>query len=326
MSAWALARNLSKLGNFDVTHLLVPKLNPFSMKLGVKGKTLLKHIFIYPFHSGFAAEKLLYSTFGKNPFSKIFGVNFGFSAEILKTLYNLENAEIIPPAINTRFFRPKTLPQKDKQLKLSSALKLDPTSQVVKKDNVLLYMGPLLPERFNFKTIIGSFIRLRREFNLDVGLLIVGRELGNSSRSYMENMLESINKNNLSDSVFVCLKNLTETEKICVLNASDVLLYPFHTRPSSYSVVFPPIVLLESMSAGLSVVSGGLPYLETLVKDNENGVMVNDTSETPLTEGIVKAITNKKKISKNARLTIEKDFSIQRVSRLYLDFLSRIGI
>lgn len=327
MNAWTLARKLSKSENFDVTHLLAPKSNPLLFKLSGRNRIALKHIFIYPFHSSFNIEKMFYSILGKKLISNMFNVNIAFSAEIFKTLYNLEHAEILPPAIDTKLYCPKILTEQNEQLNLTSAFKFGSMTQVLEKDHVLLYVGPFLQERFDFKTVIRSLIRLRKEYNLDVGLSLIGRELGDKSRYYFEDLRRYVNRNNLDDYVFACLKNLSETEKICLFNSSDVFLYPFHTRLCGYSVVFPPIVLLESMSAGLSVVSGGLPYLDNLIQDNENGTIIDDTiSEKLFTEAIVKAITNKKKISKNGRLTIEKSFSIKHVSKLYLNFLSRIGI
>lgn len=326
-NAWALAKKLSNSKHFDVVHLLVPKLNPLLMRLIGRNDILLKQIFIYPFHSNFATERFIYQSMQKSQISSLLNIKFGFSTEIFKQLYDLEESQVLPPAINTDFFRPNIASGESFRLNIASPLKVGSMSQVLKKETVLLYMGPLLQERFNFKTIIRCFTRLRKEFQLDVGLMIVGRELGGTSTFYLDEIRNYINRNNMSDCVFACLKSLSETEKIRLFNEVDVLIYPFHRRLSGYSVVFPPIVLLEGMSSGLSVVSGGLPHLDNLIQDNENGIIVNNTiDESLLTDGIMRAIINKKRISSNARITIEENFSIRYVSRLYLDFLTRTGI
>jgi glycosyltransferase involved in cell wall biosynthesis len=188
-------------------------------------------------------------------------------------------------------------------------------------------MGPLLHERFDFKSVIGCLMKLHKEYNLNVGLVIVGRKLGNESTSYLEEIKSYTGKNDLSQCIFACLKNLSETEKVCLFNKVHVFIYPFPRKPRRMSVVVPPIALLESMSAGLCVVAGGLPYLSDLIKNNENGTLINETTnEKVFAEGVWSAIMNKRKISQNARSTIENNFSVQYVSKLYENFLSRVGV
>jgi glycosyltransferase involved in cell wall biosynthesis len=288
---------------------------------------VLKHVFIYPFHSSFTAEKFAYSFLQNRSVSKLFNINLAFSSKILEQIYDTDGIAILPPSIDTDFYRPKPESDYSYQALMGSPLKVGNISEVLQKDFVLLYIGPLLPERFNFRSVIGCLTKLRKEYNLNVGLVIVGRELGNTSASYLEEIKNYTSKNNLSDCVFACLKNLSETEKVCLFNKMHVFIYPFHRKLRQFSIVFPPMALLESMSAGLCVVSGGLPYLSDLIKNNENGVLINETiNEIAFAGGVYNALMNKRKISQNARSTIEKNFSIQYVSKLYSDFLSETGV
>jgi glycosyltransferase involved in cell wall biosynthesis len=328
MNLWRLVGKLSETKGYDVTHILLPGFNPLWVRLATKKRNVvIKHVFIYPFHPSFKVERFAYSFLQKRSVSKIFNINLAFSTKILEQIYHTDGIAILPPSIDTSFYRPKSESGCSYQALMKSTLKIGNINEVLQKDFVLLYMGPLLHERFNFRSVIGCFTRLRKEYNLNVGLVIVGRELGNTSASYLEEIKNYASKNNLSQCVFACLKNLSEAEKVCLFNKVHVFIYPFPIKPCRMSIVFPPIALLESMSAGLCVVSGGLPYLSDLIKNNENGTLINEIINVKVfAEGVWNALMNKRKISQNARLTVEKDFSIQRVSKLYEDFLSKIGV
>ena len=323
---WKLVRKLSQAKNYDIIHILLPGFNPLWMRIATKNRSVvLKHIFIYPFHSGFTAEKLAYNFFQKSSTFKLLNIDLAFSNKILQEIYNTEALTILPPAIDTHFYRPEPKSDCSYQALTEPPSKFGDVSEVFQKDVVLLYMGPLLKERFDFKNVINGFKKLHKEYGIDVGLAIVGRELGGAS--YFDEIKDYIRKNDFDDCVFACLKNLSEVEKACLFNSVDVFIYPFPRKLRRMRVVFPPIALLETMSAGICVVSGGLPYLNFLIKNHENGILIKETiNEETFAEGVWNALLDKRKISQNARLTIERSFSIQHVSKLYADFLSKVGI
>lgn len=326
MNLWKLIRDLLHTKDYDVTHVILPGFNPLLLRFAdSRRKIILKHIFIYPFHSGFAREKLAYKFFKKSSMSRLFNIDLAFSSEILQKIYQVEGLTILPPAIDTSYYRFKPKLDCYSETFMESSLKFGSIDKVLQKDFVLLYMGPILNERFEYKNIINGFMKLRKDYDLDVGFAIVGREFGDIS--YFKEMKDYINKYDLINCVFACIKNLSESEKICLFNNVDIFVYPFFKRLHRMSVVFPPIALLESMSAGLCVVSGGLPYLSYLIKNNKNGILIKENiNDITFAEGIWNALICKRKISQNARLTIEQNFSIPCVSKLYANFLSRIGI
>jgi len=322
---WRIVRKLSQIKDYDIIHLLVPGCNPLWLRIATRKRNIiLKHIFIYPSHSGFTTEKLGYNFFQKNALLKLLNIDLAFSSEILQKIYYAKGLAMLPPAIDTDFYRPKPKSDHNYQALTKCPLKFGNISEVLQKDFVLFYMGPILHERFDFKSVIDGLTMLRKKYCLNAGLAIAGREVG--SVRYFEEMRNYINKNDMGDCVFTCLKNLSEVEKICLFNDADVFIYPFPTK-LGMSVAFPPIALLESMSAGLCVVSGGLPYLNFLIKNGDNGILIKKTiDEKTFAEGVWNALSDKRKISQNARLTIEQNFSIQSVSKLYADFLSNVMI
>lgn len=255
-----MVRKLSQEKDYDLIHLILPGLNPFFTRMATKKRnTIIKHIFIYPFHSDFSTERLAYNFFQKSSALKLLNVNLAFSSRILQKIYNAEAATILPPAIDTNFYRPKPKPNYSHKVLMESTSKIGSASNVLQKDVVLLHIGPLLHERFDLKTVIGGFMRLRKEYGVDAGLTIVGRKRG--SAPYFWEIKNHVYKNNLGDCVFTCVKDLSDSEKIGLFNDSHVFIYPFPRKLRHMSVVFPPIALLESMSTGSCMVSGGLPYL-----------------------------------------------------------------
>jgi len=84
-----------------------------------------------------------------------------------------------------------------------------------------------------------------------------------------------------------------------------------------------PISVIEAMALGLPIVStnvGGIPFL---IKDNENGYLVNDNDSKAMTEAIKEIFNNEnntRKLISNARLLIE-DFDWDTVKMQWFEIL-----
>lgn len=321
-----LFRKISKDENYDLVHLIFSGLNPLWVSIVNKNKSVIaKHLIVFPFHSNFAVDKHVYNFFDKTGVFRERGINLVFSSEVLQRMYDSHGATILPPAVDTGFYKSQFESPDIGQILMSAPTKIGDPYRVLQRDVIALYMGPLLPERFDYRNIIGGFAKLRKEYGVDAGFLIVGR--GFEQSSFLDEIKRYVEANALSDHVFLALKPLKELEKKWLLNRSHIFVYPTSERLPNMTVVFPPIAILEAMSAGLCVVSGGLPFLDTIIKNNENGVLISSkTSQRTVAEGMWLAIINKKKFSQNATLMIEQNFSIRRVSELYRSFLSQAGL
>jgi len=328
ITVWRLLKKLSQKKDYELIHVVYLGFNPLLARFGVDGRhksVIVKHLFVFPFHSSFIAEKFVYNFFGKTDVYKKLNVKLVFSSEVLQKLYNTEDVAILPPAIDTNFYSVQHSPFETCEALTNTPIKFGNVNNVLQRDVVALYMGPLTNERFDYKSIIGGFAKLCEDYGVNAGLVIVGR--GFEDLSFLEKIKNLAHRRDLTDRIFICLKDLSEAEKVCLFNHVDVFVYPFSGRLGHMSVVFPPIALLESMSAGLCVVSGGIPFLNSIIKNGENGVLFEeDANDRVLAKGMWLALTNKRKISQKARLTIKKKFSIEHVSAMYVDFLSKIGI
>jgi len=323
-----LLKKLSTDSSYQLLHIIYNDLDPISIKLGTtlaKKGSIIKHIFILPIHKMFTAQKFTYNFLEKSSFLKMINVKFSVSSEVLRKLYGLMDGIVIPPAINTEFYKsinPKCLNSDTTVDVLSKAkIRFGDLKSVLSRDIIVLYMGPLIPERFRSKNILKSISKLKKEFSIDIGLIAVGRGFGEFD--HIRELRHFVKKYCLDDRVFFCLKDLAEKEKVHLLNEASIFIDLFQPKLPTYAgVVFPPIVLLESMSVSKAVVAGGLPYLDALIRNNENGVLIKNMDEKVIADGIWNAIVNMEKLSANARTTIVSKYSIKEVSKIYLKLLS----
>jgi glycosyltransferase involved in cell wall biosynthesis len=76
-----------------------------------------------------------------------------------------------------------------------------------------------------------------------------------------------------------------------------------------------PKTLLEAMSCGVACLGTDVTGINEIIENNKNGLLVK-TKEDDIFEGIEKIMKNQslaKKIGENARLKIEKDFSLNKI-------------
>ena len=323
-----LLKKLSRDSSYQLLHIIYDALDPISIRLRThltKESSVIKHVLIYPVHTMFNAQKAILRFLEKSNLLNMINVKFSVSSDILRKLYGLREAIVIPPAIDTELYKPintKCL-NSDTTVKILSKAKIrfGDLKSVLSRDILVLYMGPLVPERFNSKNILKSISNLKKEFSIDIGLMAVGR--GFEETDHMRELRHFAKKYNLDGRVFFCLRNLTEKEKMHLLNEASIFIDLFQPKLTHASVVFPPLVLLESMSVSKAVVAGGLPYLDTLIRNYENGILIkNVVDEKAIVNGIWNAIINMEKLSKNARTTITSRYSIKEVSKTYLKFLN----
>jgi len=328
----SLLKELFKNKDYQLTHIIYNNLDPILTRLGTalaKEPLLMKHLFIYPIHKAFTAQKFFYRLLEKISFLKSINVKFAVSSKVLLKLYGLTDAIIIPPAINIELYKP--IPAKSScsntivEILAKPKIKTNNLEKVLSRDTVILYMGPLTPQRFHYKSVLKSISKLKKEFSIDIGLIAVGR--GFEDPNYFKEITSFVRKYDLESRVFFCLKDLSDWEKVHLLNETSIFMYFFQPKLAYMDVVFPPIALLESMSVGKPVVAGGLPNLDALIKNHENGVLIeNAIDEKEIAKGLGNAIVNMKKLSSNARTTIISEYSTKKVAETYLTLLKNCGV
>lgn len=198
---------------------------------------------------------------------------------------------------------------------------------------VLLFVGHIAFSK-GFYELINVYKRIYKKF--DLRLLFAGtfRFEGKKSKTQKAFLngetLDFYNRN--SEKISLLIKDFTENAerynakylgtisgetKKSVFENSDLLILPSYTEGFSLTV-------LESLSYGLPVIVSNVGALPEIIKENENGWIVEPGNEESLEEKIVLAVRNRNefnRISGNNRSHFINNFSIKSVSEKFEDIL-----
>ncbi|MDP2638654.1 MAG: glycosyltransferase family 4 protein [Candidatus Azambacteria bacterium] len=160
------------------------------------------------------------------------------------------------------------------------------------------------------KYLIEAFGKLKKQFNSATLLLISD----GPDRKNLENQAKNIGN--------IYFLGRQEHDKIIkYLCASDIFVLPSIDAPNDREGT--PTVIMEAMAAGLPVVAtkvGGNPYL---IKDGENGLLVEEKDAQALTQAMIKLIGDEnlrqKMRDKNLEDIKQKDWLIisQKITNVY---------
>jgi glycosyltransferase involved in cell wall biosynthesis len=109
---------------------------------------------------------------------------------------------------------------------------------------------------------------------------------GNGDGDSLKHFWERVSELNINSNIEF-LGWLDTLEKVQVLSNSDMLLLP------SYKEAFGK-VLIEAMAAGIPVVASNVGGIPDIIKNFENGILINAGDQTQLTDGIKFLLNNKK--------------------------------
>lgn len=194
--------------------------------------------------------------------------------------------------------------------------------------------GKFIPSQFNEnkrKTqhllYVGSLDYLKGVLDLIHAFKIISKERGNRNvrlfifgNGPLEGKLRSILKtNNLRNDV--CLFNYLKNDKLVEYyqNATIFIL------PSYYEGS--PTVLLEAMACGVPVIATRVGGIPELIKDGKTGLLVPPGDPKALAEAIVYLLDNEKerrRLGKNGRKLVEKNHSIDKMVKKYLDIYKEV--
>jgi len=214
---------------------------------------------------------------------------------------NPERLFVIPPMIDTNFFKPAPGPAT--------------TQDTVR----LLYLGSLTPNRFPLSVLQG--VRLLTEYGLSSKLTIVGRY--SFEREWAARIQRCASELDLQGNVSIDIRALNETEKIMLYNSADIILLPFG---GFVGATQPPLVLLEAMSCGKVVLATKTQDMPQVIEHGHNGLLVDNCDPRPLADAIYFGFTSDKAayLRANARETVVNNFSQQHVLSKILQMYAKV--
>jgi glycosyltransferase involved in cell wall biosynthesis len=288
-------------GDYNVIHFSQTSLSSVNYCKS-KNSWLIAH-FAYPRLSPFK-RYLIFKAYQAMRFFKKRFVIAPTSKYIAKMYMVLgsSNCIVIPPAVDTEFYRPHNI---------------NTPSFSMNTERLIMYMGPLTASRFPFKTVLRTLRILNTNLREKVSLLIVTAPWRYTEEVYaIREIWKYADKLGIRSYIRIISKILMPSEKAQLYNLCDVLLQ-FFIEPVDFVPVDPPITTLETMSCAKPVVVTKSFSLPIFIQDKYNGYFLKSLlDEKHLAEVLSEALTDAKSTGYNARRTILKYFSVNKVSTL----------
>jgi len=164
---------------------------------------------------------------------------------------------------------------------------------IKKRDNMLIFVGNFRPVK-GLKYLIYA-MKLINEQSRDVGLILIG---DGEKRLELEKLVKTLD---LSEYIFFIGKVSNEQIPKYMHN-SDIFVLPSLSEGL-------PLVILEAFASGLPIVASKVGGLPSIIKDGENGFLVEPKNPEKIVEKIMILLKNKKlmkEIAKNNKLKAEK--------------------
>jgi glycosyltransferase involved in cell wall biosynthesis len=244
--------------------------------------------------SGFTVKNaktiLSVSSFGKNILRKMVSKN------LTKLVDN--KVEVFPMGIYTKKFKIK----KNKRL-LRKKYR-------IKEKIVFLFLGRLA-EKKGVKYLINALLLLK---NLDYILLIGG---DGPLRKNLEMLVDKLNLRSK-----VRFLGHVGKEKIDYFSLADILVFPSIVAKSGDTEGV-PVTIMEGMASGIPIIATDVGGVKDIVKNNINGILIEEKNSKQIAEKLICLIKNKKfkqKISKGALETSKKydlGFIGKRIKEIY---------
>ncbi|MDW3056448.1 glycosyltransferase family 4 protein [Vibrio sp. 1978] len=174
--------------------------------------------------------------------------------------------------------------------------------------STILYVGRLYPEN-NVEVLFNALAFLKQE-SLNIKLVIIGKQ-----NNYADELKQLAHDLGIKKSVQFVGEIYEEEELAPYFLSSDLFCYPANIGLS----------IIHAMAYGLPVLTGDKisahnPEIHAL-KNGENGFLFNDNDSLALKDKILEILHNDEHLTsvrKNARLTIEQDYSINRMAEGYI--------
>jgi glycosyltransferase involved in cell wall biosynthesis len=219
----------------------------------------------------------------------------------IKRMYN-RDIFIVPTGIDFKRFNNLSR----KEIRASLNLKND--------EKIILFIGNLRPVKGVMYLI--HAMKFIIDKNMNVRLFIVG---GGKERDYLENLVK---KYDLQKYVtfFGRVSNLKISENLVT---SDLFVLP------SLSEGF-PLVILEAMASGLPIIASNVGGLSEIIKDFENGFLVEPKNPEKIAEKVIFLLNDeklRKTISKNNK-EVAKKYSwenvIEKLEKIYFKLTNNV--
>ena len=208
--------------------------------------------------------------------------------------------KIIPMGVNPDFF---------KKLKVKKPAKYS-------KNKLLLFVGRLSDQK-GLQYLIDALPEIVRK-EPAAKLLIIG------DGPFKSELEKKINENRIKDYVEF-LGSLPSSEVVKYHNYADIFVLPSLANKTGTEAL--GLALMEAMSSGCAVVGTKVGGIPSLIKDGDDGLLVQQKDSKHLADAIAGLIKNRKKaetMGKNASKSIRANYSWDKISKEFLNIYKNL--
>lgn len=112
------------------------------------------------------------------------------------------------------------------------------------------------------------------------------------------------------------------TDKNCVLNESDIFVFPTYYHNECF-----PLVLLEAMSYGKACISTNIAGIPSIIDDQKTGVLIKPNDSKELANSIEFLLKNsilRKKMGEEGRKKFEREFTLECFEQRFVEIIKEI--
>jgi glycosyltransferase involved in cell wall biosynthesis len=175
---------------------------------------------------------------------------------------------------------------------------------------LIVYVGAIYPDRGIF-VLLEAFKKLLERMP-EAMLYVFHPQLQGDEVLHFPHFNRIVNGKEFSGRVMIQGPNSNIEEAYCI---ADVVALPF-TQP--YWITDPPLVLLEAMACGASIVTTPVGAIADIVSNGDSAVFCKPCDESSLANALFWALMNKDKAEQlgvNARRIIEREFAMDLVGK-----------
>jgi glycosyltransferase involved in cell wall biosynthesis len=175
------------------------------------------------------------------------------------------------------------------------------------RKNIIGYIGRYSPEKgvMNFAKAIPLILEQRK----DLGFLVCG------NGELFENVKKELKSNGSYD--YVTLTGWIPHENLSdYFNKMKLIVVPSYTETVPY-------VILEAMACGTPIVASPVDAIPDLIKDGENGFLMEDNSPECISKSVLKSLDDQRldEIAKRAHDLINSEYTFEKAIDKYRNFL-----
>lgn len=175
------------------------------------------------------------------------------------------------------------------------------------KNKILLFVGRLSDQK-GLQYLIDAMPEIIK-YDPKIKLLIIGEG------PYEKILQEKLQSNNVEEHIEF-LGSMPHTEISKHYNFADIFVMPSLSTKTGTEAL--GLSLLEAMSSGCAVIGAKVGGITYVIKDQHNGLLVNQKDSKSLSEKVIFLLKNKKesaRLGNNAIQSIRKDYSWEEVAK-----------